>query len=237
MSETPGRSMISRIIQTHRVTSVAILSLLLLSVSNPEGQPFGIEKGKPDPLTQPVVNYRDAGRDFSVMVDRLMQKYGIPMGMDLEIPSKHNLISVHISRGTVADVLDAILAQEPRYEWTETNGVVNIGPRHIANSILDVQIAHLDLRNADAYAIHAGLVSLPEVREWLEKNHLVERTVFSTDVVPAANGAASLAHVSLNASGMTVRQILNRIVASPGFSSWVIGRSGQKGQNFTVGVS
>jgi hypothetical protein len=165
-----------------------------------------------------------------------MQRYTVSWGMDLEASLKSGLISVHISRGTVADVLNAIMAQESNYKWVEINGVVNVIPKQNMNSILDVKIALFHVRDANGFDIHRVIVSLPEVKRWLGQNHLAERTPTVVDVLVGRNGAA-LSKISLELQRVTLRQILNKIVRSPGFRSWTVGRWGAKNQYLSIGVS
>ncbi|MGB8476684.1 MAG: hypothetical protein WCE61_21595 [Candidatus Acidiferrum sp.] len=217
----------------NRIATVCLLLLFLFVLKSHSSQ--GAKSASPDPLTQQVNNYIDTGDDFRIMVAHLTQKYGIPAGMDLENPSKRDFISVHISHGTVAEVLNAIVAQKPGYKWTEMDSVVNIMPQSQRDSILDVRIADFHIANANFFEIHAAIVSLPEVKRWLEQNHFTEATSFA-GIVPVGPNGLGLARVSLDLHDVTLREILNKTIKSPGFSSWIIGRWGEKNQYLSISV-
>lgn len=208
--------------------------LLLLVVSSA----FGSQRPKSalrEPLSQQVNNYDDSGHDFATTIDHLMQKYKVPWGMDWEAPVKSDRISVHIPRGTVADVLNAIVAHESNYRWVETNGVVNVIPRQNMNSLMDVPIAHFHVIHADFFGLHKALVSLPEVKEWLRQNHLTEDSPGVLGMLVGKDGMDST-KVSLSLDHVTLREILNRIVKFQGYRLWQIARWGEKNQYLSLGV-
>lgn len=72
---------------------------------------------KPDPLAERVINYKDPGPDFAGTIIRLAEKYRLRVGIDIETPPQNQRVSVEVQKGTVADVLDRIVAQEPDYRW------------------------------------------------------------------------------------------------------------------------
>jgi hypothetical protein len=188
-----------------------------------------------NPAAQPVSSYEDNGYEFSIALDHLAQKYKMPIGMDLETPIERQSVSVRIPQGTVGDVLNAIIAQEPGYKWAEVNGVINVMPEVNPNSILDLQIAHFHVRNADSFGIHTAIVSLPEVKRWLRQNHLTERTAFAIDILVGKDGY-SPPRVSLNLRNVTLGDIMNKIVRLPGFHSWSVGRWGEENRYFGIMV-
>jgi hypothetical protein len=103
---------------------LALLSIFLSSCSG--SQP---PKYAPDgPLNQNVSNYEESGHDLEATVNEVREKFRVPVGMDLEALSDRRPIAINVPRGNVADVLDAIVAQQHGFKWAEVNGVVNIGP-------------------------------------------------------------------------------------------------------------
>ena len=188
-----------------------------------------------DPAAKPVSNYEDVGYQFSIALDHLAQKYTMPIGLDLEIPVERQSVSVRVPRGTVADILNAIIAQEPSYKWAEVNGVINVMPEANPNSVLDLQIAHLHVKDADFSEIDTAIASLPEVKRWLEQNHVTENTATVLDILIGKDGY-NPRRVSLDLRDVTLREIMNRIVRLPGLHSWSVGRWGEKNQYFGIVV-
>jgi len=214
---------------------IASALLLLYTVSNGQVSRAG-DVARVDPLTKQVRNYQDTAYDFLTALDDFTRTCGVPTGIDLEMPLKQRRLSVDVSRGTVIDVLNAIVAQEPSYKWVKVNGVINVMPEEHENSILDLRIPHLQLANADSSGVHAAIVSLPEVKEWLEQNHLTERTPNYMEIIVGKNRDV-MPRVSLDLHDMTLREILNRILKSCRFHSWVVARWGEKNQYLSIGVN
>src|SRR5208282_2912734 len=96
----------------------------------------------PQILAQNVGSYEDGVSQLPLLLAHLSERYGFPFGLEIdgELADKHT--SVEISRGTVADVLTAIVNQMPGYEWATADGVVNVRPQRSTDSVLDVEIAH-----------------------------------------------------------------------------------------------
>ncbi len=218
-----------------RANTIAVAFLLLHTVSNSQvSKPA--HAARVDPLTRQVRNYQNTAYDFLTALDDFALKCGVPTGIDLELPVKHRSISVNVSRGTVVDVLNTIVAQEPSYKWAKVNGVVNVMPEENPNNMLDLRIASFHVRNADSSGIHAAIVSLPEVKEWLEQNHLTERTPNYTDIIVGKNRYV-MPRLSLDLHNMTLREISNRILTSRRFHSWVVARWGEKNQYLSIAVN
>ncbi|MGH9574235.1 MAG: hypothetical protein ACRD40_11985 [Candidatus Acidiferrales bacterium] len=209
--------------------AVAVLFLVPLCASWSGGSRPQVSKTDLilDKLTQQVKNYKDWG-DFPIMLGHLAQKYELPMGIDLESSPKVKLTSVQLSRGTVAGLLTTLVSKEPDFDWTQVNGVINVTPRHLADSILDVRIGHFRVKNATPFEIHDAIVALPEVKVWLEQKHVTEATGWGGSFL-------SLPRASANLHDVTLRDILNTIVKS-GLSSWTITRSGQNEQHVSISV-
>ncbi len=195
---------------------------------------------KPEQVTQQIDGYEVDGEDFTATIYNLCQKYGLRWGLDLEVPPERQLISVRVSKGTVADVLDTVLAQEPNYEWAEVNGVVNVMPKQRSNSLLNLQIANFHIRNANFFAIQPAIVSLPELKAWRARNHITEQDIFNDDIATSPVGTKNgytLPRISLDLGHATVQEILNRIVKARRFRWWYVHRFGHNGQYLGLAVN
>lgn len=75
-----------------------------------------------------------------------------------------NKIKAKAEKGTIRNVLDAVVQSDPRYEWEETDGVINISPKQNKSPILEAVVRSFkvnQLRRDDAIA---ALLELPEVK-------------------------------------------------------------------------
>jgi|SRR5580704_3824539 hypothetical protein len=215
--------------------SVALIIGQILSASVGAGS-LGKSVTK-NPLSKKITAFEENAPYMSEMLLRISQKYGVRIGVDLGPKSPHSPIAVYVAQGNVEDLISATVAKTPGYKWTEVGGVVNIGPETDATTLLDIVIPHFQVKHATPADIHSLICSLPEVKLWLEQNHLEERTAFVSDILIGKNGVTNQPRVSLNVRNMTLRTIMNRMVKSPGFSSWMVGRWGDRDQYLTIGVN
>lgn len=209
-----------------------LLLSIILSGCNASQGPKYLPEG---PWNQGVSNYEDSGHDFETTVRDLMQNYGVPVGMDLETLSDRHPISVNVHRGKVADVLNAIVEQQRGFRWGVINGVVNIGARQNANSLVDLRISHFRIDRASFDQIYTSIDLLPEVKKWLEDNHLAEHgaRVVTGAVSP---GQPFKPLVSVDLQNVTLREILNSIIKCAGYHAWSVSRYGENKQYIMIRV-
>jgi hypothetical protein len=208
------------------IVMLCLVLLTLLACNAPRSPKYALD----GLLGQRVSNYEDSGHDFETIVNDLRQQYRLRVGLDLETQPDRRPLSIRILRGNVADVLNAIVAQEPGFTWAEINGVVNIGPRRQRNSLLNVRIARFHLANASYDQIPRTIDSLPELKNWLQDNHLTKGPASFVVIGGIGPGQPFKPLVSLNLQDVTLREILNGIAQSHGYSSWIVSRYGEKNQ-------
>lgn len=189
------------------------------------------------PLAQNVSNYSVGSDNFVVAFGHALQTYTVPSGFELEKQPDNRPVSIRLSEGTIADLLDAVAAQAPDYRWLESGGVVNIMPKKDSESIeklMNSRVAHFEVHDATSSIIRQAIASLPEVRSWLEQNHVTERSVLGF-ILPVPSPEPAVA--SLDVSNASLREIMNRIVKEPGFSSWLFSRYGDQNQYLNIGIN
>jgi hypothetical protein len=213
--------------------SIGMLCLVLLTLlaCNASRSPKYATDG---PLSQDVSNYEDSGHDFETTVDDLREKYRLRVGLDLETPPDRRSLSVKVLRGNVADVLNAIVAQEPGFKWAEVNGVVNIGRRRQRNGLLNVRIAQFHIKDARYDQVDRAIDSLPEVKNWMQDNHLTRGPAAFVVIGGVGPGQPFKPLVSLDLRKITLREILNGIAQSYGYSTWILSRYGEKNQYIMI---
>jgi len=184
-------------------------------------------------LAQKVSGYEDGVSQFPLLFGHLSERYGFPLGLEIdgELAERHT--SVEVSRGTVADVLTAIVSQMPGYQWVVANGVVNVKPQQPADSVLDVQVAHFRIRRVTPDGAAQAIASVPEISAWLERNGVVERHF--VPVYPLGD-MKHLPRISLEVRGRALRDILNAIVAKPRLKCWSVTRYGDGGKYLGIVV-
>jgi hypothetical protein len=165
---------------------------------------------------------------LSVLLARVSQRYGFPQGVDTDGELPEGITSVRVADGTVADIVNNLVRRLPNYKWEITDGVLNVSPQERRESVLDVHIHALHLRRCTPADFPHKVASVPEVREWLVKNGVMEHTPVA--VIGAISSPPNKPDISIDARDLTLRQILNRIVKSPGLLRWAVGRYGEGGR-------
>jgi hypothetical protein len=182
--------------------------------------------------TRAVQNYEDQGPDVPRLILRALKTYDVPAGIESDGLGVGRNLSVRLPRGTVSDLLNAILAKIPGYHWTEADGVVNVMPDKNVNSLLEVPIRHFVLHDAAPSDIRATVLSLPEVKTWLVRNKVSERSLVST--ISANNDSGP--RLSLIMDKVKLREILNRIAKTPGLHAWTLSRYGSGRQYVSISI-
>jgi hypothetical protein len=209
------------------VSKIATMYLLLICAGNLSATQ-NAQSADQRRLNQPVRDYADAG-NLSLVVSRLLQKHGIKVGIELRSAGDDRPVQIYIAQGTVANVLDTISARAPGYRWSEVDGVVDVVPRQGGSEILNLKIASFRVSDANALQLQSKISSLPEITNWLKKNEIVARTA-------SGDGTVEQPRVTLTLRNVTLRTILNVIVGSPEFTSWLVSRYGDHGQFMTIRI-
>lgn len=231
MSPTIPMRLANRMATPFSVIAVALVALL--GVPTTEATTSSHE----DPLHQEVTDYSSGGTDVFRALEEASFKYDIPLGIEADERgqgAKH--ISVSISKGTVADIFNALVQQAPNYKWVESGGVVNVLPQQGGDSVLDLKIARFHVTHATPDGLHTAIRSLPEVRAWLNQHHLTEHGPVTGNVLIGRNGKTDQPHVSLSVKNITLREIMNTIVKKHGFHVWFVGRYGDHNQYLSIGI-
>lgn len=220
-----------------RATTLALATaalLALLGVAVAEAIPSPVQ----NPLRREITGYKNGQSDFFGALQEASYKYGVPLGIEADAQGEDAKdISVSIPQGTVADIFNALVQQAPNYKWVETGGVVNVIPRRQnGNSVLDIAIARFRATNATPDAIHSAIISLPEVKAWLNQNQLVERGFHTPSILVGKDGKTDQPRVSLSLKNMTLRQIMDTIVKKSGFHVWFVGRYDDHRQYLSISI-
>jgi hypothetical protein len=186
---------------------------------------------------QGIADYQDSGTDMIQLLSRASDKLKIPVGIELDKELPSQIVSVRVSKGTVADVFSALVNRLPDYRWVEQDGVIDILPLHSSNGVLDLHIRRFQVKNATPINVREAVDALPEVQAWFKQNGIVDRSPMNLDVLAPTRGKPAISHVSLSLSNVTLREILNSIVRKPPLSGWVVSRYGQGAQYLNIQIN
>ncbi len=217
----------------------ALLAMAAVALVALAGVPLGEAATSPpqDPLRREITNYKTDESDISLALQEASYKYSVPLGIEADVQGLGaRRTSVSISQGTVADVFRALVQQAPNYMWIESSGVMNVMPRHNPRSVLDITVSRFRVKNATPNAVHVAIVSLPEVKAWMNENQVAVRDFATTSILTGRDGRTDQPQVSLSVKNMTLRDILNTIVKRRGWHVWVVGRYDDHNQRLSISV-
>jgi len=153
---------------------------------------------------------------------QIAQHYEIPMGIEWADPSEAGKLARKFRRNaTVRGVINTILKRYPGYQAIIKNAVLHISNPKIAASsknFLNLQIAEFRLENANVFDAEASL------------GLRIDMTLHPQRYVGGYNGGHghpadhtfSVRNISFSAHNLSVREILNKIVAANGNALWVV---------------
>jgi hypothetical protein len=176
-----------------------------------------------------AVAFNVARNGMSVPLKRRANASHVPIGFEQvsEAMSQRNIsssepIRIAFEKGTLTQVLDAIVAAEPHYTWRETDGVINVLPRENVDPFLDVFISRFEVRRVTPNKANQELMRAREVKRWMAHAGIQEGN-FSR--FPIAEGPGR--DISLDLANVTVRTVLNRILTAGGGWYWSYLRYGK----------
>lgn len=171
------------------------------------------------------------------MLVQIAQTCHVRIGMDMSDGSPTIPMTIDLANPTVSDLINASVAKAPGYKWEQIDGVAVVGPEHGETDLLRVKIGQFRVNHATPIFIHNEIVSLPEVRTWLQQNHVIERTVFDENFLIGRNGTTNQPRATVTLNDTSLRDILNTIVKSRGFTLWYVGRYGDHNQFLMISVT
>jgi hypothetical protein len=123
------------------------------------------------------------------------------------------------------DILDGIVAVEPRYRWEIEDGAVNLMPVE-EYKMLNVRISEFKMESATILEMLEALKQNPEFKRGLAELKLYEPPPATDDaggfvfIIGGGKPVEPKKRFSVYRRGATVRQLLNEIVHSEGDAIW-----------------
>lgn len=140
--------------------------------------------------------------NIHLLLLKLSNEKGIPIG--LEVSSEEDLsqtrpIHVQIKQGTLADVLNSIVAQNPLYTWRIQDQVVNVIPLEanrdqLLRSVLEKRLEKFSIaRGTSRFTLRQTLSNAREIRAILDRDGVVpvNQSFKSRDSYPLGNSLVS----------------------------------------------
>lgn len=213
------------------------LLLAVLLCALPLAAPAGRSQSKDEALlNRRVRNVRLERANLPVALAAFADEYLIPAGAEYTAGGWEGpRVSVNVREGTVRDVLDALIAQDPRYEWKVYDGVVNVVPKagrdELLEAVLSTEVSRFTVEpGASVSDIKSHIVALPEVKSKLDR----AKVVVQLGELRGGEFSPPSPDFALRVSNASVRDILNQIVRSSDVKYWVVNRFGDNNEIFLL---
>jgi hypothetical protein len=149
----------------------------------------------------------------------ISQKAGVSIGVDAVQPEKEIPVEFDFPGGTLAELLDACVAQAPEYQWVET---AEGGPIRVSRSgghvpLLDVVMHYPGADMKTREEIWEDIARRPEVFAWMNSAHCSRREFFQGGEFKRHNQKISISPASLS-----VAQLLDQVATKSGENYWAV---------------
>lgn len=160
--------------------------------------------------------------------------YDVPIGVEISPDDdlqKERHIVVRLDSGTLKDVLNSVVSQNPLYDWDIEDGVVNVFPKGnrepLLKALLETRMGAFSIPpGTTRFTFRETLTESPEL-----KGVLSGFGVKSNNEIFLSRDVAALGpNFSLNLSDVTVKTVLNRVIRDSNARYWIVNRDGPERQ-------
>lgn len=212
--------------------------VLCLALSNSSSAQAGAEKRNALADKQ-LNNVRIEAQSIGSLFAKLSLSYDIPVGVEIAL-NDNELAIYHLDfkNGTLSELLTQFVTQHKQYVWEIRDGTVNVFPSEnhrdpILKELLATEISKLSIKeNTSAWELQNSLISAPEILKKREAYRIRPAGLNFTGLYFPQLGR----DFTLDVSNVTMRWILNRVIAdSPTAKCWLMKRY-QKDQTFFIRI-
>ena len=188
----------------------------------------------------PVTDVSIRKSNMPLALSEIAYTCNIPIGVEIspddDVLKERNIV-VQIESGTVKDLLDSVVSQNPLYAWNIEDDVINVFPKGnrepVLKSLLETRIEAFRVDpDRGRLTFRESLTESPSVKSVLAAFGVKSNNeVFSSrDIRPLSRG------YSLNVSNATVKSILNRVVRESATKFWIVNLDGEKRQHLLLNL-
>jgi hypothetical protein len=169
-----------------------------------------------------------------LLLQRLAREHHLLIGFEsLPATERDVKINVDIKGARVRDALNAIIAKDPRYEWTMSQTAIEIRPRSQTDRLMGVEFSRFRVDRVNRNEAVDAFMNSREVQAVLQNAGIRRREVMSLPGDATDNSP----RFSLNLRQTTARAILNEIAIESGSVFWVFSRYGQHNEFVSIKMS
>jgi hypothetical protein len=207
-----------------------VVGAMLATLSWPlvvKGQATSMEKA----LEQRAVRFDVRGGSLNLALQRLAREFDLAIGYEA-LPDSKGLaeINVNIEDGTLRDVLNALITNDPRYTCTTLEQTINVYPVIEEDPLMQLVIPHFRIERVDLYGALNILFNSPGIHAELERVKTKRRDFFD-------GNSTQLRSFSIDMKQVTVRQTLNAIAHCSNSGFWTFSKYGKQNEYFSIWMS
>jgi hypothetical protein len=145
----------------------------------------------------------------------LAEDSDVIIGLEADPGKSKPEVTIALHNATLRDILNAVVASEPRYQWLESAEAIEVIPTAGSSILLDTPITSLQVKDVRRSEAINQLMALPEVQALMISMNLKLR--------PASLSPTWVKDekFSLNLNRVTLRQAVQRIVKQSGARFWM----------------
>jgi hypothetical protein len=182
------------------------------------------------PIVKTVAAIKYQG-DMAALLEKIAEIYGETIGLDVDPRHPQSLVNIDLREAGLRDVLNAIVQSEPKYQWRESDGFIEVFPKQGSSPLLDTKINSFIVRDVDQTEAISRLMSLSEVLVHMSEMNLSRRDFSPASLRPKGE------KFSLSLEGVTMRRALHEIAGAGGGRFWIARRSGNKADGGFFSIS
>jgi len=186
-----------------------------------------------------VTDFQIKTKNINQALAEVAYKFNVPMSFEAATNEdflKSKQVTVQITKGKIADVLDSIVKQKPAYTWEISETSIRVFPRSefrdpLLQTLLELRISRFVLLKRTAkLTFRQTLTNQPELKSLLASYGVrASNEAFSPDDI-----APFAPNFSLDVGSATVRSILDSIITDTPIKYWFINRNGENRQYLVI---
>lgn len=175
-----------------------------------------------------VIKY---GGDMASLLEKLAESFGTTIGLEADPQHPKSYVQIDLRDATLRDALDAIVKSEPRYQWRESDGFIEVSPLKGSSPLLNTMISKFQVSDVERVEAVRQLMHLPEVQANMREMNL---NLSEFNRVSAGREGERL---SMSLENVTLRQALHKIVTESGGRFWFSQRSVNRDGGELISIS
>lgn len=217
-------------INLRRITTVAAFLTICCSASASVALAQQPQQQQTVPVRESIAAIKYSG-DMASLLETMSEHFGVTIGLEVDPGQPKSWVKVELRQATLPDVLNAVVQSEPRYQWRERDGFIDVFPVAGSSPLLDTKINSFSAQDVDQTEAINRLLSLPEILVGMSEMNL-SRGDFNRVALRRERK-----RFSINLEGMTMRRALHEIAREGGGRFWISRRYGNRNDGGFFSIS